>query len=402
MKITLIENQKTQVTNLSDNDIAFLSGSRLESIFKIRRLPVGLGYEVLADNIVGAIKLPSGAQLNITPKLPMPNLFRMLSYVGGFEPLDKDVQYKKDEGLFDIVAKMFSMELAKLLRTGLRQQYAQYEAPLGAIRGRILFSESIERCLIGSDRLYCGYSTLSLDTPINRAMVTAAGALLKSKAIATNTKKAVRSCLAHLPAGTIESRFSLSDFKSIQLDRTTDHYRRVLFLSRFILASASFSNNSGEYEFSGFLMDVAELFEQYVAKALLEVDGLMPFQIQSQKVVKLDREELVSCKPDLTFITEQGTAFIADTKYKDFSNLKFLNEDVYQILAYLIRHRCRDGFLIYPTFNEHNAGILKTIHVPTEIGEIRVHGVCVRLDSPEDVRNQLQAVLPLRNPPDEL
>jgi 5-methylcytosine-specific restriction endonuclease McrBC regulatory subunit McrC len=226
-------------------------------------------------------------------------------------------------------------------------------------------------------------------------MVAAADALLKSKAIATNTKKFVRSCLAHLPAGAIEPRFSLSDFKGIQLDRTTDHYRRVLFLSRFILASASFSNNSGEHAFPGFLLKVAELFEQYVAKALLEVDGSMSVQVLSQKAVMLDREELVLCKPDLTFITERGTAFIADTKYKDFSTLKFLNEDVYQILAYLIRHRCRDGLLIYPTFNERDVGIVKTIHVPTEIGEIKVHGVCVRLDSPEDVRNQFQAVLPL-------
>lgn len=396
MKLTLVENQKTQVSELTEDDIAFLSGSRLESMFRVRRLTAGLGYELYADNIVGALRLPSGRQLFIEPKLPLPNIFRMLSYVGGFDPLDRNVEYEKDEGLFDIIARIFASELSSLLRRGLRQQYTKHEAPMSSLRGRILFTESIKRCLIGSDKLYCGYSNLSIDTPINRAVVAAADALLKSRAIASPTQKQVRSCLSHIPAGAIEPKFALSDFKRIQLDRTTEHYRRILFLSRFILASASFSNRSGANEFPGFLLDLSGLFEKYVAKALLEGNGSAPFRVLSQKEVKLDREEEVSCIPDLTFQTAEGTAYIADTKYKNFSDLKFRNEDVFQVITYLVRHRCRDAFLIYPAFNERDCGLLKTIHVPTEIGEIRVHGVCIRVDTPEDVRTQLQNALSLK------
>ena len=63
------------------------------------------------------------------------------------------------------------------------------------------------------------------------------------------------------------------------------------------------------------------------------------------------------------------------------------------MLAYLLRHRCREGFLIYPAFNPNEVGLLKSIHIPTEIGDISVHGVCIELDNPGDVVRRIKNVL---------
>lgn len=44
--------------------------------------------------------------------------------------------------------------------------------------------------------------------------------------------------------------------------------------------------------------------------------------------------------------------------------------------------------LTYPSLNGKYAGILKKIHVPTEVGEVTVQGLCVNLLSPNSIAEQ--------------
>lgn len=394
MKIELKENRKNTVQGLSEDDLLFLSRSVFDLKIKVKKLLGGLGHEIYPDNVVGAIRLPSGIQLNIAPKIPLPNLFRMMSYVGGlYEPLESEVEYEKDRDLFDILAGAFAREFSHLLRVGMKQNYSSNEQVLRTLKGQILFSSSIGKGLIGSGKLDCRFERLSLDTPLNQAVVTAAKLILRSDVVTSGTKKAVRQCLNQIPSDLIASNFSISDFNQIHLDRSTDFYRRILFVSRFIIGSASFDNKFGENQFPGFLLDVSRLFEQYVATALKETQKGWELKVSSQTSSHLDTGHQVEVRPDLTFLRDGKVKYIADTKYKDFSDLKFRNEDVYQMLAYLIRHRCRQGFLIYPAFDPKEVGLLKSIHIPTEIGDISVHGVCVGLDSPQDVVAKIKDAL---------
>jgi len=393
MIFRLVENIATVIPNLSDDDAGFLCSSRLKGAFQVLRLPFSNGYEVTADNIIGALRLPSGDEINIQSKLPLPNIFRMLSYVAElYSPLDEHVGYERDERLFDIIGKVFAFELSSLLKNGLKQLYTPVNGELGTIRGHILFNETIKRQTLQKGKIFCGYWCLSLDHPLNQAVVTAARALLSSDVISVDTKRLLRHSLDRIPTGAIASDFRLEQFAQITLDRTTEYYRRIVFLSRMVLSSLAYSNVSGDNHFAGFLLDVAKLFEKYVAKALIdhEQDGCL---VNSQSRVKLDLEGQVECRPDLLFSSEAVPKFVADTKYKDFSNLKFLNQDVYQIITYLVRHRCHHGFLIYPVFKEGRVGILKSITVPTESGELYVHAVCISLEDPGLVAKKIQACL---------
>lgn len=394
MKIDLKENKKATIEGLSEDDLLFLARPDFDSKIRVRKLLGGLGYEVLPDNVVGAIRLPSGIQLNISPKLPLPNLFRMMSFVGGlYDPLETEVEYAKDKTLFDILAISFAREFGHLLRVGMKQNYATEEQVMRTLKGQILFSNSIGKGLVGSGKLACRFQRLSLDTPMNQAIVTASKLILSSEVVSADTKKRVRQCLNQIPSDLISANFALGDFKKIHIDRTTAFYQKIIFISRFIIGSNSYNSRFGENQFPGFLLDVAQLFEEYVAIALKDAQNSWELQVSSQSGSHLDKGQEVEVRPDLIFLNDGKVKYIADTKYKDFSDLKFRNEDVYQMLAYLLRHRCREGFLIYPAFNANEVGLLKSIHIPTEIGDISVHGVCVELDNPSDVVNRIKYVL---------
>lgn len=390
MSFILKENQK-QVLALTEEDAGYLSNGSMESKFKVKRLVAGLGYEVTPVNIVGALTLPSGQSLIIKPKLPLPNIFRMLSYVGNlYQPLDSDVAYGRDEELFDILGNIFSVEMGKILRFGLKQNYSQQTEPLRTLRGRIDFNKSMNYSASGANQLVCRYSKLSLNTPLNRAMVKAAEVLLRSSEIKSETKKRVRACLSQIPIDLIGRDFLVSELKNITLDRSTQYYQRILFLSRFILANAAYKDDLGENNFAGFLVNIADLFEEYVARALKNENGKWQFKVISQNKIQIDIDKHVTSYPDLTFIGDSGTCFIADTKYKDFSDLHFVNADVYQMVTYLLHHKCREGFLIYPVFDSTRDGIVKTIRIPNGNDHFVIHGLCISLGSPEQIVSQIQ------------
>ena len=394
MKVVLVENIPKQLPNLSDEDAAVLSSARMKGAFRVVRMSWVGGYEVTADNVIGAIGLPSGAEVHVTPKLPLPNIFRMLSYVAELHsPLDDFAGYQPDEGLFDIIGKIFAVELSRLLKNGLKQLYKQEEGELPTIRGRILFDDTLRRSSLSHGRIVCAYSKLSLDHLLNQAVATAANQLLRADVISGSTKTALRNSVDRFPIGAISTEFRLEDFKSIRLDRSTDYYRRILFLSKMVLSSLAYRNAAGENRFAGFLLDVSKLFEQFVAKALTDSSASNDLFAKSQSQRCLDVAGEVTCRPDLIFLRGRETAFVADTKYKDFSLLKFLNQDVYQLVTYLVSHKCRNGFLIYPAFDAKKSGILKSLTIPTEVGSLRVHAVCMSLESPQGVVAQMNAIL---------
>lgn len=394
MTLVLKENEK-QTLSLSEDDFSFLSSGTFESKFKVRRLIGRLGYEVTPLNIVGALSLPSGASLIIKPKLSMPNIFRMLSFVSDlYRPLDCSFDYADDEDFFDIIGNMFAQEMGRILRIGLKQNYSHHTESLRTLRGRVDFTRSITDSPAVMDKLFCRYSKLSLDTPLNRAIVKGAEVLLRSAAIKPETKKKVRACLSHIPIDLVGRNFTLADFKSISLDRSTQYYERIIFLSRFVLENAAYSDDAGENRFAGFLLDVSKLFEKYVEKALVMENGRWDLRVVAQKQSKLDLEKELTCKPDLTFMGADGIRCIADTKYKDFSDLRFLNDDVYQMVTYLLQNRCNEGFLVYPVFQKDRVGKIKTIHIPHETGNFVIHALCISVESPEAVVVQIQKLIP--------
>lgn len=401
MTIVLRENEK-QTLSLSEDDFSFISNGAFESKFKVRRLIGGLGYEVTPLNVVGALSLPSGASLIIKPKLPMPNIFRMLSFVSDlYRPLDCNFNYADDEGLFDIIGNMFAQEMSRILRAGLKQNYSHHAESLKTLRGRIDFTRSINDSPAVMDKLFCRYSKLSLDTPLNRAVVKGAQALLKSTAIKVETKKKVRACLSHIPIDLVGHNFTLADFKNISLDRSTQYYERIIFLSRLVLENAAYSDDAGDNRFAGFLLDVSRLFEKYIEKALVMENGRCDLRVVPQKQSKLDLEKELTCKPDLTFVSADGIQCIVDIKYKDFSDLKFLNDDVYQMVTYLLQNRCDEGFLIYPVFQKDRIGKIKTIHIPHETGNFVIHALCISVDSPEEVVRQVRLFISSKIKSDE-
>ena len=116
-------------------------------------------------------------------------------------------------------------------------------------------------------------------------------------------------------------------------------------------------------------------------------------EIVSQHVSDhLDLAGHVRIKPDLVWRSEGRIRAVFDAKYKIAKSDAYPNADVYQMLAYCIRHNVPEGHLIYAEGDD----IPQEIDVRREGSDeavVRVHGHAVDLSRPPPYEAQVGAIV---------
>jgi len=386
VRYTLTENRPSEPIFLSEADLRYLQQFRHSKDIVISPIAGGQTYRLVADNVVGALSLPSGVQIHIRPKIGLPNLFRLLSFVSNdCFGLEEMVDYEEEEGIFDLLGQLYSKELSRLLKLGLRQDYSSVEGNLSTIRGRILFNQHLKMNTAKAGKAYCLFSHRSSDTTENQALLAAIQALLRGQVCGPKTQESLRACLRKMPGEINTQGFSAQRLTKIQIGRHNEHYRRPLFLAGLVLRSIAFANNSGQSNQPSFLIDVAKLFEDYVAQSLLRYFDDPDLVVAAQESSPFDTEGTLNIQPDLMFKFRDthDVVSVADTKYKDL-DLKSVNSaDAYQMLAYMINKGCRISVLIYPESIYRAVSKDETITIRSGQGEYRIHTITVPLSEPQ-------------------
>lgn len=158
-------------------------------------------------------------------------------------------------------------------------------------------------------------------------------------------------------------------------NRLNEDYRVLHSLCRFFLENTGSSHQVGDHTMLPFLVDMASLFELFVAKWLQAhpVEGL---QTRAQERMLIGENEDLEFRIDLLLTdSEKGNVVaVVDTKYKVPDSPS--TEDVSQVLAYAEAKSCVEAVLVYP--------ISLKKPLDTRIGKIRVRTLAFRLDGDLD------------------
>ncbi|MBI4402903.1 MAG: hypothetical protein HY537_02005 [Deltaproteobacteria bacterium] len=399
MRYTLMENRPSEALPLTEADLRYLQDFKFARDLLIVPSRIEKTYQVTADNIVGVISLPSGTQINIRPKIGLPNLFRLLSFVSDWcFCLDEMADYEEEEGIFDLLGQLYSRELTTLIKNGLKQDYDSSEGNMTTIRGRILFGTHLKHNLTQTGKAYCLFSERSSNTVENQILLAATQALLRGQVCNVNTQKALRACLKNIPAQVDIAGFSSHKLTTIQIGRHNQCYRRPLFLATLILRSIGFINEFGPSRQPSFLINSAKLFEDYVALALEKYYLDPVLEVIAQEISPFDTDGTLNIKPDLVF-RQKGVGYVvsvADTKYKDLDLRNVNSADAYQMLAYMVNLNCQVSVLIYPESIFRSAGQKETVTIPSVRGDYQIYVITVPLADPKDtaaaIKKTIQAI----------
>ena len=346
----------------------------------------------------------------VRPKIKPENLFFLLEV--GLPPeawQAEAIDYATNDELLPALVSFFARTAETTLARGLFHHYRHEEDDLLALRGRIDFVRQFRRGGVLVP-MACKWDDFTADVDENRCLGSAIRLALRVPDVPHDDRRRLRRLLAALD-GVAEPTASaaLESLDRIGYTRLNEHYRPALALARLILANCTLQDQHGDTAASAFMVDMNELFEQFVTSRLqCELRGQL--DVAAQLRPHLDVERQVQIRPDLTLRRHGEPVGVADLKYKltdsdtttaGAAGPLARHGDYYQLLAYTTALNLEEGTLIYcADVNQDEASEQQTSNrslaksmIAVKHAGTKLHTVAIDLSgTPADIDAQITAL----------
>jgi 5-methylcytosine-specific restriction enzyme subunit McrC len=324
-----------------------------------------------AGRYVGEVQF-EGRTLRIEPRFGMPSLMRWLTTIWGVRLVDSKSRYEQQRiWLWLVIAHLWAGRLVAAAKHGLPYRRIETIHHGRALRGRLLARETALGFKRGDDRLASMTRARVVDPVIGGILLAGFDRLRGALGVRGERNywlpERGRTVIDDLQCALGSRPDFAGEHSTIRYSPIIENYRPVVDLSISILAHRPrMASAGGESKAFGVLLDMAEIWELYVAK-LLQI-GLPGFRVshtgRSTEHFRwllssaINGENFGSLRPDIVIQDHHERCLgVADAKYKT-TRIKALNrtgivrEDLYQLTAYLSGFSDPgsrlDGFLIYP------------------------------------------------------
>jgi 5-methylcytosine-specific restriction enzyme subunit McrC len=308
----------------------------------------GNRWQLTSLGWVGFIPLGEDRGISLQPKVSLGNLFRMLEHAYDLR------SFKLLEGLYDCetirdfyerLATILARRLLNRARQGLYKTYREEDAYLSFVRGRIDVLAFVRRPV--KTTVPCNYEEHTIDVEDNQIVAWTLYTILRSGICTERAIPLLRKAERVLRHSVSLKPFTDFDCIGRNYDRLNNDYEIFHKLCRFFLENAGPTQNLGEHSMVPFLVDMARLFELFVARWLAEhLDDR--YMLKSQETFTIGEKGTLRMVMDLV-VYDKGTRrplCILDTKYKAQSTVS--NDDYNQVVAYADTAGCENAVLIYP------------------------------------------------------
>ncbi|MFM6036559.1 MAG: McrC family protein [Sphaerospermopsis kisseleviana] len=329
-------------------------------------------WKLTAKGWVGYIPVNADFALKINPKVPIKNLFGMLEYAynlteKSFNFLDGLMTCDSVEDFYNQLAYILAEKIIERCRKGLYRSYVPKTEKLTSVRGRLNVQEIIKKPW--DVKLQCTYQEHTADIIDNQILFWTLFHIGHSGCCSDKVSQIVRKAY-HAMQGMVSLKIcDAKDCLERNYHRLNNDYYTLHQLCRFFLDNSIPSHEHGQNTSLPFLVNMAKLYEMFVAEWLRE--NLPPhLTLKTQERIIIDKN--IYFQTDLIIYDAQTLTpkYILDTKYKNPENIS--KNDLAQVVAYAVSKHCSEAVLVYPTvlnnpFNQY-------------VGNIKVRGLTFSLD----------------------
>lgn len=345
-------------------------GARIAVEFPSPR--TGGRWQIRSLGWAGIVPVGEDLRLTIVPRDGLRSLFAMLEYayrLKSFQMYRGLVGCGSIEEFYSELAAILARATIERSRRGLLRGYLSRSADLGYLRGRL----DIERHARGQDprSIACRFQEQSYDIVENRIVRAALGAIERGGALAPRVRPIVGRAARDLDPIVSEVPISPADFARLSYSRQSEDYALMHALSRFFLEGSGPTFPADGRSIAPFLVDMAYLFEMFVAEWLR---AFLPRELTLQTQSKLTPVGVhpLHFRVDILISsTADGSpVLVIDTKYK--SDVAISPADVAQVVTYAEAAGCGEAVLLYPREPEPPMDI--------RVGDIRVRALGFPID----------------------
>jgi 5-methylcytosine-specific restriction enzyme subunit McrC len=328
-------------------------------------------WQITSKGWVGYVPLGRDILFRFQPKVEIKNIFRMLEYAYqlDFELQDGFYHSETLQEIYENLAKVLALRVLDRKRKGLYREYIAQRENLPYVRGRIEFSALHKKPW--QVKIPTQYQLHTSDIADNQLLAWTLFVILRSEVPGEETLSIIRKGYRELQRLLEITPFSPKDCVNRLYNRLNHDYQPMHALCRFFLENSGPTIDRGDYSMIPFVIDMAQLFELFVAR-WLERHLPESYQLNTQDKVRFGEDEHYHYKIDLV-ITNTATGdveYVLDTKYKQADQIK--RADINQMVAYGEAKECQHAILIYP--EPVQAAPIQ------RIGEIQIRALTFRID----------------------
>jgi 5-methylcytosine-specific restriction enzyme subunit McrC len=324
---------------------------RLVAAKVVTSSPLGPGrWELRAARKVGVVRV-GDLTVWVKPKVTISRLLWLLGWARrSVFDAPGPVALEATDELVAALAEAFCAQAERALQAGLLQGYQEVEASESVLRGRLQAGDQLRRRFGMVVPLMVRYDDFQVDTAENQILKAAAARLLTLPGV----DKTVRARLRSLRAQLLE----VSDLVAGQPvprwhpTRLNARYHDALWLAGIVLTAGSVEQEPGQIRLDGFLVDLFQVFENFVTATLSAALERIGGRCQRQDRHTLDEEAGIDIRPDLVWRIDGRPAAVIDAKYKAETVAGFPQSDLYQALAYATAYDLGEAHLLYAKGNE--------------------------------------------------
>ncbi len=343
-------------------------------------------WKLTSLGYVGFIPVSDDLGLALRPKVGLANLFGMMEYAYqlDFKLMDGVFDCATLEEFYERLANVLAKRILNRQRKGLYRSYVSESEAVGFVRGRMDIDDAVRRPWKVNRK--CDYEEHTADIEENRMLLWTLRCIAQSGLCSERVMPTVRRCYRGLQGIASLQQFNFSDCIGRLYNRLNGDYEVLHGLCRFFLEQSGPLHSSGDHPMFPFLIDMAHLYELFVAEWLREH---LPagYSLQIQANVNFSEANRLKFIIDLVICDlETGrTLCVLDTKYKCPDTPA--NDDISQVVTYAEIKGCTDAILVYPRDLDAN--------LDERLGDIRVRNLAFKIDG--DIEAAGQAFLASAN-----
>jgi 5-methylcytosine-specific restriction enzyme subunit McrC len=300
---------------------------------------------------VGAARI-GDLTVRVTPKVKIARLLFLLGYsVHGPAWQLSTVDLGTADDLVPAIAAALWRQLARAIHQGLLPGYVTVEEASPVLRGRLRESAQLAARHGLPLPLEIRHDEFTVDIAENQILRTAAERMLLVPQVDEESRRMLRRLLRDFADVSSISRGD--PIPAWQPTRLNARYQVALRLAELVLRATSVEHATGTVAVNGFLIDMPQLFQDFVTVALREeLEGKYGGRVGAEPLHHLDEAGRVRLYPDIVWYLGGSPVAVIDAKYKAEKPRGYPNADLYQLLAYCTVLSLRSGHLIYARGNE--------------------------------------------------
>ncbi|MDB6057227.1 MAG: 5-methylcytosine restriction system component-like protein [Verrucomicrobiales bacterium] len=328
-------------------------------------------WKIVCRGYVGFIPVNQVFTFSIRPKIGLANVFGMMDYAYqlDFRMMDGIANCSTLEEFYERLANILAKRVLLREKKGLYRSYVPQHDELSCVRGRIDIAHKIRKPW--NVNIKCSFEEHTADVEENQILLWTLRGIAQTGLCSDRVMQTVRRAYRGLQGAASLRKFRYRQCVGRLYNRLNSDYEMSHLLCRFFLEQSGPLHLLGDHAIFPFLIDMARLFELFVAEWLRDH---MPegFELQIQANVTFSDANYLKFVIDLVICDSITGKIICvlDTKYKCPEAPQ--SDDVSQVVTYAVSKDCRNAVLIYPQqLNQQ---------LDEKIGPIRVRNMAFEID----------------------